>query len=248
MSYIKAERTAVKMLAAGYVHDSYESELKSKEYFSMDRESFVGFLESNDFKKEMFKYTKALAPTEFRGLKNTIISLISLSCRTAIALGVDNNFSYALSDHYIYELELKKNKEEAFEFTKSILLHYYDLVQRASKKSYSKPVRNAVKYIESNLYEKITPAEVSLKVGLEPHYFSTLFKKETGTTLGRYIRSIKLEESKRLFEMADNTVTEVSEYLCFCDVAHFSHCFKKQFGVSPKEYLSFCRPTADSIE
>ena len=244
MSYIKAERAAIKMLAYGYVHNSYEDEKKTKDYFFLERSDFIKTLESSAFKEEIFKYNDVLASTPLRGMKNGAICLVTQLCRIAIDFGVDNNFSYALSDYYIKELDNKPNFDEVHALVKSILLHYYDLVHRAFGKNYTKPINSAIRYIEMNLYGEITVSEIAGHIHLDKHYFATLFKKQTGYTPTEYIRKRKLLEAKRIFDYLGSSVTEVSENLCFCDVAYFSRCFKEEFHITPSQYKKDLRPDA----
>ena len=48
-------------------------------------------------------------------------------------------------------------------------------------------IRQAKKYLSNHYTEQITLEEVSDQLGLSATYFSTLFKKETGTGFARYL-------------------------------------------------------------
>jgi AraC-like DNA-binding protein len=180
-------------------------------------------------------------------MKNGFICLITQLCRIAIEFGVDNNFSYALSDYYIKELENKQTTDEVYDLVKSVLLHYYDLVHRAFGKNYSKPVNSAIRFIEMNLYNTICVAEIAEHVHLEKHYFATLFKSQTGYTPTEYVRKRKLAEAKRILDLDDCSITEVAENLCFCDTPFFSRCFKEEYHITPRDYKKGHRPDALSI-
>jgi DNA-binding response OmpR family regulator len=70
---------------------------------------------------------------------------------------------------------------------------------------------------------------------------STLYNKLraiTGMNVSTFIRDIRMKEAKRLAEQ--NPMIRVSDLaysVGFHDPRYFSTCFKKQFGIQPKEYL-----------
>ena len=70
---------------------------------------------------------------------------------------------------------------------------------------------------------------------------STIYNKLrsiTGLNVSGFIRDIRLKESKRMAEEDPNQrVSDLAYKVGFRDPRYFSTCFKKQFGIQPKEYL-----------
>ena len=70
---------------------------------------------------------------------------------------------------------------------------------------------------------------------------STLYNKLrsiTGMNVSSFIRDIRMKEAKRMAEADPNIrVSDLAYKVGFRDPRYFSTCFKKQFGVLPKEYL-----------
>ena len=62
------------------------------------------------------------------------------------------------------------------------------------------------------------------------------FKKETGETIGRYIVTAKLQESKLLLAYSDRPLSEISNFFFFSSQAYFQNLFKRQFGITPLAY------------
>ena len=60
-------------------------------------------------------------------------------------------------------------------------------------------------------------------------------KEKTGLTTEQYIRQYRLEQAYEMVMNSRKSVTEIAMDVGFKDMAHFSTCFKRQFGVSPSE-------------
>ena len=69
---------------------------------------------------------------------------------------------------------------------------------------------------------------------------STLYNKmkaTTGQTVIAFINSIRMKEAQRIILSNPNIlVSDVAIQVGFNTPKYFSKCFKKQFGVFPKEY------------
>lgn len=102
-------------------------------------------------------------------------------------------------------------------------------------------VRDAVRYIDTHLERKLSLSDVAEALRLNPSYTSRLFKEYTGVCVTEYIRRRKLGEAKRVLKAGGYTVTEISEMFGFSSIHYFSHCFKKEFGVSPADYANMLR-------
>ena len=72
---------------------------------------------------------------------------------------------------------------------------------------------------------------------LSPKYFSTLIKQETGFGAGEWIdRYVVLQAKALLNRMRNMSIQEVTDRLGFSEQASFSRFFKRNTGISPKEY------------
>ena len=100
----------------------------------------------------------------------------------------------------------------------------------------AKPVRQAMKYVEEHYRDKILLDQVAEKVGLNPVYFSTLFKKETGDNFSTYLINFRMEKAKELLATTSKSVSAIAEECGYPEQKYFSQQFKKVVGVKPVVY------------
>ncbi len=100
---------------------------------------------------------------------------------------------------------------------------------------YRERIEQIKKYISSHVDEKLEMEDIAEKFFISRHYLSHYFKKETGFTLVQYITNQKMIAAKTLL-LQGYTVTEVADYLAYNSDSHFIAVFKKNVGITPKQY------------
>lgn len=98
------------------------------------------------------------------------------------------------------------------------------------------PVRLAREYIELHYGEKIPLEMIAEVVNLNPVYFSTLFKKETGMTFTAYLANERMEKAKTLLVNTNDTIEAIGYAVGYSDYKYFCQQFKKIVGVKPNVY------------
>lgn len=73
-------------------------------------------------------------------------------------------------------------------------------------------------------------------VYLTPTYLSTVFKKQTGLTIGQYLLEVRVENAKQKMRDPQLKFYQVSEMVGYEDANYFAKIFKKKTGVTPTEY------------
>ena len=73
-------------------------------------------------------------------------------------------------------------------------------------------------------------------IGFNPSYFSSLFKKETGSSFVEYLSKIRIDKAKDLLRESDLRIQDICLMVGYNDVKYFSKLFIKYTGLKPKDY------------
>lgn len=117
-----------------------------------------------------------------------------------------------------------------------ILKTLIDWLQQDGITQYKKKVSLVIQFIQKNIDKPISLAMIANEVCLSEIHISRLFKKETGKSVIEYINEEKMKIAKKLLENETIKIKDVANQIGFKDQLYFSKIFKKQFGISPREY------------
>ena len=103
---------------------------------------------------------------------------------------------------------------------------------------YSKPIQNALEYIEEHYAEDISLNSAADFVFLHRDYLSRQFKKEVGINFSEYLINIRLNHAKELLESTTMRISDISISVGIPNLSYFSTLFSKKFGRSPASFRS----------
>jgi AraC-like DNA-binding protein len=89
--------------------------------------------------------------------------------------------------------------------------------------------------LDCHLGDKINIEKMAIKYNITSFQLIRAFKAHTGLTPITYLILIRLNKAKKLLA-SGNTLPDTALECGFFDQSHFANCFKKYFGVSPKQY------------
>lgn len=93
----------------------------------------------------------------------------------------------------------------------------------------------ALQYIEENLSQKITLAEVAHHFFVSESTITQLFRKKMGVSFYHCVTQRRLIAAKVLIEQ-NVQLEQVGERVGFTDYSAFYRAFKKEYGISPAQY------------
>ncbi|WP_339233856.1 helix-turn-helix domain-containing protein [Paenibacillus sp. FSL R5-0517] len=109
-------------------------------------------------------------------------------------------------------------------------------VMQDNERSVTIDVELAIRYVQQHYPEKITLGRLAGAVHLNPNYFSTLFKEQTGETPMSFVAGFRVEKAKELLRRREGSIQEIAEQVGLHNLSHFSRVFKKMTGKTPSEY------------
>jgi YesN/AraC family two-component response regulator len=97
-------------------------------------------------------------------------------------------------------------------------------------------VRHIIKHVQKHYAEKLSLVELTQKYNYSLSYTSSIFKQETGYNFQEYVQTVRIKESCRLLLNTTKLVSEIAEAVGYVDTKFFNEIFKRQLGVTPRQY------------
>lgn len=96
-------------------------------------------------------------------------------------------------------------------------------------------VRRALLMMEQNMAQPLSTQVFAERLNLSKRQLERLFVAETGESLQRLYRNMRLGYGLWLLQRPGSSVTNIAQECGFADTAHFSRAFRSHFGMSPSE-------------
>lgn len=223
----------------GKIHNPYDQE--QREFSSIENGDLDQLKQSieEDYTGEI----GTLAKNPLRNAKNLGIVIIALASRAAIRGGLLSEVAYSLSDSYIQKIELLNDIPSIFHLFRSAEFEYAQMVhdirkQKAGliKKRTNYHINQCKDYVFSHLHEQIYVQDIAGELGLNANYLSELFHRCENVTLTDFIILEKIKLVKNLLIYSHYSYSEIAAYLGFSSQSHLGKQFKKNTGMTLREY------------
>lgn len=106
------------------------------------------------------------------------------------------------------------------------------------------PIQRACQYLADHFADHdLALKTVADQVGLSEKYFSTQFTKRCGCTFSSYLNGLRLRYAQDLLRNTDLKIYQVSDRAGYNSIEHFTHIFKKNLCIFPKDYRAQAQNT-----
>lgn len=147
-----------------------------------------------------------------------------------------DNFSYAQEaiKYGVKAYLLKPVKRQAFDET--IIALYQELACKRQESLADQIISRMKQQIS---YSQFSLSDLATEMALSSGHLSKLIIHETGDSFGELLTRLRIEQAKTLIrDLPYGTkMYEIAEMVGFNNQYYFSSVFKKQTGLSPKEFL-----------
>lgn len=113
--------------------------------------------------------------------------------------------------------------------------HRLELLATKKKDNHSEALR-MIAFLDSNLHQKITIADLTKRFQMNRTDLSRIFYRYAGETIMQYVNRRRIELATSLLRDTTIPISEVMERAGFSDYSYFSKTFRKQKGISPRNY------------
>lgn len=175
-------------------------------------------------------------PDPVRDIKNYCIIMNTLLRKGAEQGSVHPLHIDSLSSRFARKIEQLTTPEGGVALQREMIHKYCLLVKNHSMKGFSLLVQKVVTRIDSDLTADLSLKTQAKLLNVNASYLSTLFKKETGTTLTDYVNKKRMENAVFLLNSTNMQIQNIAQYCGIPDVNYFTKIFKKYIGKTPKEY------------
>lgn len=172
-----------------------------------------------------------------RNMRYHFVVSTALITRLCVEKGLERELAYTLSDLYIGKMDIAKTAEQILVLHNEMLMDFtHKMADLPKQKVYSIQIVKAIDYILKNRNSKLTVQDIADELKINRSYLSSLFKKETGKSISDFIREEKIKAAANMLKFSEYSSSDIAKYFGFASQSHFIECFRKQTGLSPKEY------------
>jgi AraC-like DNA-binding protein len=133
-------------------------------------------------------------------------------------------------------LEEAHSLYQVIESFKDALQRLAFFASRAVEGPKSLRLTTTLDYLGANFSERLRLSEVARKAGFSVPAFARAFRAATGTSFLAYVRSIRVEQAKKLLRTSALSLEQVAQACGFQSQHHLIRSFKKVTGQTPGAY------------
>lgn len=109
-------------------------------------------------------------------------------------------------------------------------------VQLTAQTAVREPLREVQHWVTEHPDADLSVETLAARASLSPRHFARAFQAETGTTPGKYVERVRLEQARRLLEDTADGVTGIARASGYGTPEAMRRAFVKALGTAPAEY------------
>lgn len=98
-------------------------------------------------------------------------------------------------------------------------------------------IRSCIDYIRQHYLENISTSDISGHLRITPNHLCYCFKEATGTTIKKYINTLRCHDAEIMLATQNFSVTEVALNCGFNNIAYFAKTYRSIIGENPSDTL-----------
>jgi len=247
----KSYQSAIKAKNFKYLHgkksiiyaENQENETDTINIMKYDRDTVYEFLLSGDvnyIKTFLDNYFKQIDPENLKSFMYRHYIFVDILITVAkFAEKLGENPENIIPEISSIDKFLAEN-----DTLESLLQYTHDAIKKVilcrdsvKGKKYASFILKAKEYINANFQnEDFSLSDTAAQVNVSPSHFSAIFSQETGETFSEYLTKVRIKKACELLKCTDLKSSEIAYKVGYKDPHYFSFIFKKQMGMTPKEY------------
>ena len=193
--------------------------------------------EIENFVKDYF-YAIGQEPMESLVFRNYVILNVRFSVITFLkGLGCDTEGMEPENTEEIL-VESGKNIENAIAYAEKMISRAITIRDQNSGNKNRSILKTAVDFIDEHYMDEDISLNTAANVAnVSSNHFSALFSQNMGQTFIEYLTSLRMNKAKELLRCTGMRSSEIAGEIGYKDAHYFSVCFKKEFNMTPGEYM-----------
>ncbi|MBR5527391.1 MAG: helix-turn-helix transcriptional regulator [Clostridia bacterium] len=191
---------------------------------------FRGFREIGGQELEFMTVSAEISGKEMEYFEHHNVFTLSASQITA--------FTAAVSQLHFYYMYMggEKMLQRGIALFEAFLLQV--LMKAEEKNTGETDIRYAeiIEVLNSHIDQKLTVYDISQKCGMSVSLVKKIFSRHSDIGIMAYFNKTKIRRAAELLDRGLNN-EETAKKLSFSSTEYFLYCFRREMGMSPKEYL-----------
>ena len=112
----------------------------------------------------------------------------------------------------------------------------YSIEETGERARYFGELQSAIRHIETHYGEQVSMVKMAEMTGLSSTHFNRRFQQLLRTTPTDYLRTVRIQAACQMLSGTHRPLAEVAIESGFTDQSHFTRCFQKSTGLTPRAY------------